>query len=280
MYPDQFADFTYKHSSDKNREEYLGFSGLGLAAIKGEGAGTAYDDMEQGLLSTLNNVSYSLAYAITREARDDGNYVEMSAARTKALARSFKITKNIVAANMIDRGYNSSYAGADGVELFSTAHLNKSGSTYSNTLAVAADLSESALEDAAIAIGDFTDDRGLKIMCQPRTLIVPNALRFEACRILDSDLRVSTTDNDLNAMKKQGAIPNGYSVNNYLSDTDAWFITTDVTDTGDGLIYQERTADEFTNDSDFNTDNALFKGYGRYAFGWADSRGAFGSPGL
>ena len=279
MYPEQHLDFCYKHTSDKNREEYLGFSGLGLAAIKGEGAATAYDNMEQGLLSTLNNVSYGLGYQITREARDDGNYMEMATARTKALSRSFRITKETVAANMLNRGFNSSYTGADGVELFSTAHLNKSGSTYSNHPATAADLSEASLEAADIAISGFTDDRGLEIMCQSRKLIIPKELKFEAKRILSSDLQNDTANNATNALKDLNTIAGGYSVNNYLSDVDAWFITTDITDMGDGLIYQERVADEFSNDSDFNTDNALFKGYGRYVFGWADPRGCYGSPG-
>ena len=280
MYPEQFSEFTYKHTSDKNREEYLGFSGLGLAAIKGEGAATSFDDMEQGLLSTITNTSYGLGYKITREARDDGNYMEMATARTKALARSARITKETVCANMLNRGFNTSYTGPDGVELFSTAHLNKSGSTFSNELATAADLSEASLETALIAVADFTDDRGLQIACNTTKLVVPNELRYEAKRILGSNLRVGTAENDLNAIKELGEIEGGYCVNNYLTDADAFFLITDITSKmGDGLVYQERVKDEFANDSDFVTDNAQFKYYGRYASGWNDSRGAFGSPG-
>ena len=279
MYPKQYTEFTSKVSSDKNREEYLGFSGLGLMAKKPEGSATSFDDMEQGFVPSVQNVSYGLGYVITREARDDNQYKQIAAARTKALARSSRITKEIVGANMLNRGFNSSYTGADGVEMLSTAHLTKSGLTYSNELSVAADLSEAAIEQAVKDIQGFTDERGLQIMCQPRKLIVHRNDQFEACRILDSKLQNDTANNAVNALENKSVIPGGYVVNQYLTDEDAWFITTDITDMGEGLIYQERIADEFASDNEFTTDNAQFKAYGRYAFSWLDPRGIFGSAG-
>jgi phage major head subunit gpT-like protein len=279
MYDKQYMEFTSKVSSDKNREEYLGFSGLGLAAIKAEGSATKFDDMTQGFVPTVNNVSYGLGYIITREARDDNQYMAIATARTKALARSSRITKETVAANMLNRAFNSSYTGADGVELCSTAHLTKSGLTYRNELSTAADLSEASLEQGTIDIGSFTDERGLQIQCKPRKLVVANGGQFEACRILESTLQSGTGNNDINALRSKSSIPQGYVVNNYLTDADAWFIVTDVTEMGEGLIYQERQADEFNSDNEFTTDNAQFKYYGRYAFSWLDPRGIFGSPG-
>lgn len=279
MYPQQFGEFTYKQTSDKNREEYLGFSGLGLAAKKPEGSATKFDDMEQGFVPSINNVSFGLGFIITREARDDNQYMQVATARTKALARSARITKETVAANMLNRAFNNSYTGADGLELCSTAHLTKSGLTYSNELTTAADLSETALEQACIDISGFTDERGLRIMCQPRKLIVHRNDQFEACRILDSKLQNDTSNNAVNALEYKSTLPGGYAVNHYLTDEDAWFIVTDITEMGDGLTYQERIADEFSSDNEFTTDNAQFKYYGRYNFGWQDPRGCFGSPG-
>jgi len=279
LYPDEYTEFTYKWESDKNREEYLGFVPTGLAAKKPEGQSTKIDAMEQGFVNSVNNVSYGLGFQITREARDDNNYPKIAAARAGALGKSFRVTKETVAANMIDRGYNPAYVGADGVSLFNSAHLTKAGLTQSNTLAVASDLNEAAIEQALTDIGQFEDERGKREMCMGRKLIVPTALQWEACRILDSELQNDTSNNAVNAIKQKSAMPGGYAVNHYLEDSDAWFIVTDVTEQGEGLIYQERTAMEFTNDSDFLTDNAQFKGYERYAFSWNDWRGAYGSPG-
>lgn len=279
QYPEEFMGFTYKIKSDKNKEEYLGFSGLGLASKKPEGSPTRFDSMEQGFVPSVTNVSFGLGYIITREARDDNQYMAISAARTRALARSARITKETVGANMLNRGFNSAFVGADGVELFSAAHKTKHGLTYSNTLSVAADLSEAAIEQAVIDISLFEDERGLRIMSQPRKLTVPPQLMFEACRILDSKLQNDTGNNAVNALETKSVIPGGYEVNHYLTDEDAWFITTDITEMGEGLIYQERIADEFASDNEFTTDNAQFKYYGRYEFDWLDPRGAHASPG-
>ena len=279
MYPEEYMDFTSKVSSDKNREEYLGFSGLGLAAIKPEGSATKFDSMEQGFVPSVLNVNFGLGYVITREARDDNKYMEIATARTKALARSARITKETVGANMLNRAFNSSFTGADGVELLSTAHLTKSGLTFANELATAADISEAAIEQAITDISLFTDERGLRIMAQPRKLIVHPSDNWEACRITKSQLQNDTANNAVSALVATNAIPGGYSMNHYLTDTDAWFLTTDITDMGEGLIYQERIADEFSSDNEFTTDNAQFKYYGRYAFDWLDPRGLFGSPG-
>lgn len=280
MYPEEFMAYTSKVVSDKNREEYLGFSGLGLAAKKPEGSPTRFDDMEQGFVPSVANVSFGLGFIITREARDDNQYMQIATARTKALARSARITKETVGANMLNRAFSSSYTGADGKELCATNHLTKSGLTYANELAVAADLSEAAIENAVNDIALFTDERGLRIMCKPSKLIVHTKDQWEACRILDSELRSGTANNDTNALKYKSAISGGYEVNHYLTDEDAWFITTDITDMGQGLIYQERIADEFSSDNEFTTDNAQFKYYGRYQFDWLDPRGIYGSPGV
>ena len=279
MYDREFEMFTSKVDSDKNKEEYLGFSGLGLAAKKPEGSGTKFDSMEQGFVQSVNNVSFGLGFIITREARDDNQYMEIATARTKALARSARITKETVAANMLNRAFNNAYKGADGVEMISDSHVTKSGLTYSNKLAIAADLSEAALEQACIDISEFTDERGLRIMCQPSKLVVAPQNMFEACRILDSKLQNDTANNAVNALEYKSAMRNGYGVDHYLTDPDAWFVTTDITEMGEGLIYQERLADEFASDNEFTTDNAQFKYYGRYAFSWLDPRGIYGSEG-
>ena len=279
MYPEEFKEFTTKVNSEKNKEEYLGFVGTGLAAKKPEGSGTKFDSMEQGFVQSVNNVSFGLGFIITREARDDNQYMEIASARTKALARSARITKETVGANMMNRAFNNSYTGADGVEMISASHVTKAGLNYSNALATAADLSEAAIEQAAIDISEFTDERGLRIMCAPSRLIVAPQNMFEANRILDSTLQNDTANNAINALKHQAIIKNGYHVNHYLNDPDAWFITTDITDMGEGLIYQERQADEFSSDNEFTTDNAQFKYYGRYAFDWLDPRGVYGSAG-
>lgn len=279
MYPEEYMKFTSKVNSEKNREEYLGFVGTGLAAKKPEGSGTKFDSMEQGFVQNVQNVSFGLGFVITREARDDNQYMQIATARTKALARSARITKETVAANMLNRAFNPAYTGADGVQMIASTHLTKAGLTYSNTLATAADLSEAALEQAATDIGLFTDERGLRIATTPSRLVVHSSDQWEACRILDSKLQNDTANNAVNALEYKSAIRNGFDVNHYLTDEDAWFLTTDLTDMGEGLIYQERLADEFASDNEFTTDNAQFKYYGRYAFSWLDPRGIYGSPG-
>lgn len=262
--------------STKNYEEYLGFSGLGLAKVKAEGASVTYDTMQQGFLQRVTNVVYALGYILTREVIDDGQYPEMSNSRTKALARSMRQTKEIVAANILNRAFNSSYTGADGLELCSTAHVTKNGLTFQNELTTAADLSEASLEQMCIDIADFEDERGLKVAVMPRKLVIPRQLMFEAERILKSTLQNDTANNAINALKSKGVLREGYTVNHFLTDANNFFVLTDIR--GDeGMIYQKRTGIEFSNDTEFNSENVKYKAYERYAFSWVDPRCIYGS---
>lgn len=272
---EQYSKLFEKNSSRKRFEEEVGISSFGLAHVTPEGQGVSYDNEQQGFISRYNHVTYALGFIITKEMMEDDLYDVVGERRSKALAFSMRQTKETVAANVYNRAFNSSYTGGDGKEMCATDHPNVAGGTWQNELTTAADLSESALEQAAIDIGDFTNDRGLKIAVQPTKLIIPTELQFEAERILKSDGRVSTADNDLNALKTKGIIPE-IVVNNYLTDADAWFIRTNAPD---GLKYFERVADSFDMDNDFDTDNAKFKARGRYSFGWTDPRGIYGSPG-
>lgn len=279
-YAREFEDFTYKISSDKNREEYLGFVGTGFVAQKPEGSATKFDSMEQGFVRSVVNVSFGLGFVITREARDDNKYIPMSVARTKALARSARVTKETIAANLLNRAFDPLILGADGVNMISSSHLTKAGLTYSNKLATDADLSEASIEQAVTDIGLFFDERGLRIASIATRLIVHPQNQWEACRILESKLQNDTANNAINVLESKSVIRDGYSVNHYLTDAVAWFLVTDITtDMGDGLIYQERIADEFSEDNEFTTDNAQFKYYGRYKYDWVDARGIFGSAG-
>lgn len=272
---EQWSKLFDKNTSRRRFEEEVGISSFGLAETLPEGQGVSYDSEQQGFLTRYTHVTYALGFIITKEMMEDDLYDIVGERRSKALAFSMRQTKEIVAANVYNRAFNSSYTGGDGLEMCSLLHPNVAGGTWQNELTTAADLSEAALEQAAIDIGDFTNDRGLKIAVQPTKLIVPTELQFEAERILKSDGRVSTADNDLNALKTKGIIPE-IVVNNYLTDADAWFIRTNAPD---GLKYFERAADSFDMDNDFDTDNAKFKARGRYSFGWTDPRGIYGSPG-
>lgn len=271
-----FSRVFMKESSDKSYEERTGSAGLGLARVKDQGSGTFYDSMQQGFTRRSTNVAYSLGFIITREMIKDNQYRELSASWTKSLARSFRQTKEINGANILNRAFNNSYTYVDGLELCSTANLTKSGVTYSNELATPADLSEASLEQLLIQIKDAVGERGLRIALQPRSLIVSNENMFNAHRIVNSALRSGSADNDTNAIKDMGALPGGIITWNYLTDPDAWFVTTDCPD---GMIYQEREAIEFDSDNDFNTKNAMFSAYERYVFDVVDKRGVYGSAG-
>jgi len=272
-YPLEFKDIFDEVSSDKAYEEYAGFVGLGLSRVKSEGSGVFYDKWNQGFVRRVTNVAYALGYIVTREAVKDNQYMKATKAKTKALARSERQTKETVAANILNRAFNSSYTYADGVELCSTAKLTKSGLTYQNELTTAADLSEAAIEQALIDISNLTDERGLKIAVRGMRLIIPTELQFEATRILESTLQNDSANNAVNALKNMRM---DVSVNHYLTDSDAWFIKTDVPD---GMIYQNRENPMFENDTDFNSKNLLFTCYSRYAFDSPDNRSIFGSPG-
>lgn len=273
-YPVEYTELFDTFKSDKSFEEIVGTSGLGLAVQKGEGQPVTYDSEEQGFVSRAQHVNYGLGFIITEEMMDDDQYMLVGERRSKALARSMRQTKEIVAANMYNRAFNTSYVGGDGKAMIVSDHPNVSGGTYSNVIATAADLSEASLEQAVIDIEGFTDDRGLLIAVRPKCLIIPRQLAFEAQRILKSELRVNTANNDPNVLRMQGSIPK-VVVNHYLTDTDAWFLRTSV----EGLHYFERKADAFAQDNDFDTSNAKFKATGRYSFIWSDARTIYGSPG-
>ena len=276
-YPVEWEQLFEKNSSDKAYEEDLGLSSFGLAVVKPEGSPISYDTERQGFTSRYNHVVYALGFIITREIYEDDLYGKVGAQKAKALARSLRQTKEIVAANVYNRAFTAGYTGGDGIVLCSTAHLAVAGGTYSNKIATDADLSEAALEQAVIDIAGYRDDRGLLIAAKPQKLIIPYQLQFEAKRILGADGRVGTDLNDPNVLK-QSSIFSQVVVNHYLNSTgnDDWFILTNVKD---GLKYFERRGDQFEMDNDFDTENAKFKATARYSFGWSDPRAIYGSQG-
>ena len=264
-----------KQSSDKAYEERVEETGFGLAPVKAEGVGVSYDTDAQGYISRMTNVTYALGAIVTLEAIQDNQYEDVAKRKAKKLARSMRQTKENVGANVLNRGFTAAFAGGDGVELFSTVHPTVNG-TQSNELAVPADLSEAAIEDALTLIRQMTDSRGLRIQAKGQKLVLPPALEFEGTRILSSVNQSGTANNDINAMKALGMLPGGIVMFDYLTDPDAWFITTDVPE---GLIYQDRMAVKLEQDNDFDTSNARMKAMARFAFGWADWRGVVASEG-
>ena len=282
-YPVEWDKLFEKNTSRRAFEEDVGTSGLGLAVVKDQAGSITYDSMKQGFTSRYNHVTYGLGFIVTREAFDDDQYDIVAKKKAQSLAFSMRQTKEIIAANVYNRAFNTSYLGGDGATLIacaaggSASAPNVTGGTYTNGPSAAVDLSEAALEQACIDIAGFTNDRGLKIAVRPRKLVIPKELMFEANRILKTDGRVGTDLNDINAVKTMGMIPE-IVVNHYLTDTsnDAWYILTDVRD---GLKYFERRGDEFTMDEDFDTENAKYKATARYSFGWTDRRAIYGSPG-
>ena len=273
----EYTEIFNKETSDKAYEEYQGLSGFGLAQRKPEGHPIAMDTMRQGFTTRGTNITYALGFIITRELYEDDQYAKISAQRSRALAFSMTQTKEIVAANIINRAFTSTYAFGDGKELCATDHPNVAGGTFSNELAVASDLNQAALEQMAIDIMNFTDDRGLKINVMPEKLLVAPQNAFEAERILKSSLEYDTANNAINALKSRNIFPGGIVVNHYLTDADAFFILTNQ----EGLVYQERRADEFepTAENDWDTENARYKASSRYTFLAYDPRSIFGSPG-
>lgn len=275
-HPLEYTEIFDIHDSEKNFEEDVNVHGLGLAVVKPEGENLTYDDMKQAFLKRYTHITYGLGFIITREAIEDNLYMELAEKRAKALAHSMRQTKENVAANVLNRAFNSSYTGADGKELCATDHLLSKGGTYRNELSTPADLSESSLENAVIDIMDFTDDAGLKVNVMPKKLIVPTALCFTAERLLKSTLQNDTANNAINAVRSKGVLPEGYVVNHYLTDTDAWFIKTNAPE---GLKLFERRKSAIENDTDFDSENMKFKATNRFSVGWTDPRGIFGSPG-
>jgi hypothetical protein len=271
--PEYPALFT-THKSRKAFEEDVGYSGFGLAQIKGEGAGVAYDSMKQGFITRYAHVEYALGFVITRNAVEDDLYDVVGERKASSLAMSMRQTKETVAGNVFNRAFNSSYTGGDGKEMCATDHPNVAGGTWANELATAADISEAALEQVCIDLGKYTNDRGLKIAVRPTKLVIPTDLEFEAGKIMKTEYEVGTANNTVNLVRSK--FPAGMAVNHYLTDTDAWFVLTDVQH---GMKHFERRADDFASDNDFDTDNAKYKATARYSFGWTDPRGVFGSPG-
>jgi hypothetical protein len=274
-YPVEYTSLFDKHSSSRAWEEDVGTSGMGLAVQKGEGSAISYDSEKQGFITRYQHAVFALGFVITREMMEDDQYDVVGKRKAEGLAFSMRQTKEIIAANVYNRAFSASFTGGDGVAMITNNHPNIAGGTWSNVLSVAADLSEAALEQACIDIAGFTNDRGLLIAVRPETLVIPRQLMFEAKRILQSDGRVGTDLNDLNALKTLGVVPKVVT-NHYLTDVDAWFIRTNVKH---GLKYFERRADSFDMDNDFDTENAKFKATARYSFGWTDPRGIYGTPG-
>jgi len=274
-YKEEHTEIYTTESSDRAFEEEVMLSGFGEAPVKSEGAGVAYDQAQEVYTARYTHETIALAFSLTEEAIEDNLYDRLSSRYTKALARSMATTKQIKGANILNNAFTTSLGG-DGVALCSTAHPTLGGANLANELATSADLSEASLEQALIDIAAFTDERGLKIAVQGTRLIIPKELQFTADRILKSTLRVGTADNDINAIKNMGMIPQGYSVNHYLTDVDAFFI---MTDAPDGMKMFDRVSMSTGFEGDFETGNVRYKARERYSFGFSDPRGIFGSPG-
>ena len=275
-YQEEHKEFYETETSERSFEEETKLSGFSAAPVKNEGSAIAYDNAQEAWTARYNHETIALGFSLTEEAIEDNLYDSLSARYTKALARGMAYTKQTKAAAVINNGFSAAYTGGDGVSLFSTAHPLVSGGTNSNRPSTAADLNETSLEAAVIQIAAWTDERGLLIAAKPKKLIVPPALQFVATRLLETSLRVGTTDNDINALKNNGSIPEGYTVNHYFTDSNGWYLTTDVPN---GLKHFVRTPLANSMDGDFDTGNVRYKSRERYSFGWSDPLGMFGSPG-
>ena len=274
-YENEHAEIFDTENSDRAFEEEVMLSGFANAAVKPEGSGVSYDNAQETYTARYTHETIALAFAITEEAIEDNLYDRLASRYTKALARSMANTKQVKAANVLNNAFNTNFAGGDGVELCSTLHPTIAG-TFSNELATSADLNETSLEQALIDIAAFTDERGLKVAARGMKLIIPSELQFTAERLMKSSNRVGTADNDINAIGSMGMIPQGYTVNHYLTDTAAFFIKTDVPN---GLKMFVRSPIKTSMEGDFDTGNVRYKARERYSFGFSDARGIFGSPG-
>ena len=275
-YENQHSEIFTTETSDRSFEEEVMLSGFGAAPTKSEGTGVAFDDANEAYTARYNHETVALAFSITEEAVEDNLYDRLSARYTKALARSMAHTKQVKAAAVLNNAFDSTVTGGDGKELCATDHPLTNGSTFANEPSTAADLNETSLEDALIKIAGFVDERGLIVALRGMKLIIPRQLQFVAERIMNSTLRVSTSDNDINALKSMGMLPEGYVVNDFLTDTDAFFI---MTDTPRGFLHFERVALSTGMEADFDTGNMRYKARERYSFGFSDPRCVFGSPG-
>ena len=275
-FPVEYDKLFDMHSSTRAYEEDVGISSFGLAQRKPEGQAIAYDEESQAFVTRYAHTVFALGFVITREVYEDDMYDVVGQRKAQGLAFSMRQTKEVNGANVYNRAFSGSYTGGDGVSMINSAHPNFAGGTQSNTLAAAADLSEASLEQACIDIQKFQNDRGLTISVMPQSIHIPVELEFEIQRILKSPYRVGGADNDVNVLHSMGKFPKGVHVNHYLTDTDAWFIRTNVKQ---GLKCYTRRKAEFSLDNDFDTENAKYKASERYSFGWTDWRGIYGSQG-
>jgi hypothetical protein len=275
-YGEEHKEIYETETSERSFEEETKLSGFSAAPVKNEGSAIAYDNAQEAWTARYTHETIALGFSLTEEAIEDNLYDSLSSRYTKSLARAMAYTKQVKAASILNNGFDSNYSGGDGKPLFDTQHPLVSGGVNSNEPATPADLNETSLEAAVIQIAAWTDERGLLIAARPRKLIIPPSLQFVATRLLDTELRVATADNDINALKNNGSIPEGYAINHWLTDTDAWFLTTDVPN---GMKHFVRTPLAQSMDGDFDTGNVRYKARERYSFGWSDPLGMFGSPG-
>jgi len=275
-YGEEHKEIFETEASDRSFEEETKLSGFGSAPVKSEGSAIEYDNAQEAFTARYTHETVAMGFAITEEAIEDNLYDSLSSRYTKALARAMAYTKQVKAASILNNAFNSNFKFGDGVELCSTAHPLVNGATNSNEPTTPADLNETSLEAAIIQIGGWTDERGLLIASQAKKLIIPSNLQFVATRLLETEGRVATADNDLNALRSNGSIPEGYAINHYLTDTDAWFLMTDVPN---GLKHFTRSPMSTSMDADFDTGNSRYKARERYSFGVSDPLGIFGSPG-
>jgi hypothetical protein len=275
-YGEEHKEIYETETSERSFEEETKLSGFSAAPVKNEGSAISYDNAQEAWTARYNHETIAQGFSLTEEAIEDNLYDSLSSRYTKALARSMAYTKQVKAAAVLNNGFSSSYTGGDGVALFSSQHPLVSGGTNSNIPTTPADLNETSLEAAVIQIAAWTDERGLLIAAKPRKLIIPSALQFVATRLLETSLRVGTTDNDINALKNNGSIPEGYAINHFLTDTNAWFLTTDVPN---GMKHFVRVPMATGMDGDFDTGNVRYKARERYSFGWSDPLGMYGSQG-
>ena len=282
-YGEEHKELYETEKSERSFEEETKLAGFGAAPVKNEGSAIAYDNAQEAFTARYNHETIALGFSITEEAVEDNLYDSLSARYTKSLARAMSYTKQVKAAAVVNNGFNGAYAGGDGVSLFGNnsvgtrvGHPLVGGGVNYNSPTVGVDLNETSLENAVIQIAAWTDERGLLIAAKPTKMVIPPALMFVAKRLLDTELRVGTTDNDINAIKQMGAIPGGYTVNHFLTDNNGWFLLTDVPN---GLKHFERTALSTSMDGDFDTGNVRYKARERYSFGWSDPLGIWGSSG-
>mgnify|MGYP003136097029 FL=1 len=275
-YENQHTEIYETESSDRAFEEEVMLSGFGAAPVKGEGSAVSFDTANESFTARYTHETIALAFAITEEAVEDNLYDRLSSRYTRALARSMSNTKQVKAAAVLNNAFDSSVTFGDGKELCATDHPTNGGGNFRNELSTAADLNETSLEQSLIDIAAFTDERGLKIALQGRKMIIPSSLQFVAERLMASNLRTGTADNDINALRNMGMLPDGYVVNHFLTDTDAFFIKTDAPN---GFKHFERSAVKTSMEGDFDTGNVRYKARERYSFGVSDPRCVFGSPG-